>query len=343
LKPNTVRRPRHALGRSLDRAASLAALASSLAIAAVHTPALAAARAYPAKPIQLVVPFTAGGSADSIARILAQKLGDRLGQTVVVDNRPGAGTIVGAAYVAKAAPDGYTLLASSGSTFTVNPAIQAHLPYDPQKSFEPLAMTGSTGLILLANRDVPIGNLKAFVAAAQAAPAKYSYASFGAGTTAHFAAEALLHVTGTRLLHVPYKGSAPAMNDLIGGQVQYSVDTVTAAVPMVRAGKVKAIAVLTAKRSALLPDVPTAAESGYPGLDESTWLAVVAPKGLPPDVKAKLQKVLADVMADPDTRKRLVANGTDPTYATGAQVEAQIARELPQMRATAQRANIRLD
>ncbi|WP_317925700.1 Bug family tripartite tricarboxylate transporter substrate binding protein, partial [Cupriavidus sp. TA19] len=180
--------------------------ACSLAAAAVLAPHPAAAQGggYPSKPIQLVLPFPPGGATDLVGRTIARKLGERLGQTVVVENRPGAGTVVAASYVAKSAPDGYTLMATSGTTFTVNPAVYARLPYDPQKNFEPIGLIGSTGLVLLANRDVPVNNLREFVSAVKAQPGKYSYGSFGAGTTAHFAGEELLNLTGTKLLHVPY-------------------------------------------------------------------------------------------------------------------------------------------
>jgi tripartite-type tricarboxylate transporter receptor subunit TctC len=318
---------------------ALAVVACSLAAGA----SLAFADTFPSKPIQLVIPFPPGGATDVIGRLVGKKLGDKLGQTVVIDNRPGAGTIVGASYVAKAAPDGYTLLASSGTTFSVNPAIHAKLPYDPVKSFEPIGFTGRTGLILLANKDQPVSNLKQLVAAAKAQPGKLTYGSFGSGTTAQFAGEMLFNLAGVKLLHVPYKGSAPAMTDLIGGQIPFTVDTVAAAIPQVKSGKVKAIAVTTAKRSTLLPDVPTAAEAGYPGIDADTWLALVAPRGLPPEVKQKLEKALAEVMADPDTRKALTNAGFEPLDGNGAAVSAQIAKELPLMRATAQRANITAD
>ncbi|NYH98218.1 tripartite-type tricarboxylate transporter receptor subunit TctC [Cupriavidus plantarum] len=303
----------------------------------------AMAQAYPSKPIQLVIPFPPGGATDVIGRLVGKKLGEKLGQSVVIDNRPGAGTIVGAGFAAKAAPDGYTLFLSSGTTFTVNPAIHPKLPYDPVKSFEPIGLTGRTGLILLANRDVPVNDLKQLVASAKAAPGKYSYGTFGAGTTAQFAGEMLFNLAGIKLLHVPYKGSAPAMTDLIGGQIPFTIDTVAAAIPQVRGGKVKAIAVTTAKRSQLLPNVPTVAEAGYPGLDADTWLALVAPRGLPADVKQKLEGALAAAMADADTRKQLLDAGFEPSYASGAAVSALIARELPLMRATAQRANITAD
>lgn len=321
--------------------AKFAHLVAACCLAAASTATLA--QAWPSKPIQLVIPFPPGGATDVIGRLVGKKLGDRLGQTVVIENRAGAGTIVGASYVAKAAPDGYTLLISSGTTFTVNPAIHARLPYDPVKSFDPIGLTGRTGLILLANRNAPVSNLKEWVAAAKAAPGKYSYGSFGTGTTAHFAGEMLQHATGTKLLHVPYKGSAPAMTDLIGGQIPYTVDTVAAAVPQVKGGKVKAIAVTTARRSALLPDVPTVAESGYAGINADTWLALVGPRGMPAEVKGKLEKALAEVMADPDTRDKLLAAGFEPSFGSAAELAELINKELPVMRAVAQRANITAD
>jgi tripartite-type tricarboxylate transporter receptor subunit TctC len=294
---------------------------------------------YPSRPIQLVIPFPPGGATDVAGRLLAKALEAKLGQPVMADNRAGGGTVIGASFVAKAPPDGHTLLVSSGTTFTVNPAIQPKLPYDPVKSFEPVGLLARTGLILLANKDVPASNPKEFVALAKASPGKVAFASFGNGSTAHFTGELLAHITGTQLMHVPYKGSAPAMTDLMGGQVPFAVDTVAAAIPQLKGGKIKAIAVTTAKRSALLPEVPTFAESGY-NLDADTWLAVVAPRGLPPAVKAKLEKALSEVMAQPEVRDRLLASGFEPGYQNGAAVEALIQKEMPLMRETAQRAHI---
>lgn len=298
--------------------------------------------AYPARPVSLVIPFPPGGATDVVGRLIGKTLGEKLGQPVVADNRAGAGTIIGAGYVAKAPADGYTLLISSGTTFTVNPAIQPKLPYDPVKSFEPIGIVGRTGLILLAHKDVPANNPKEFVALAKASPGKYSYASFGTGTTSQFAGELVLHATGTQLVHIPYKGSAPAMTDLMGGQVPFSVDTVSAAIAQLKTGKIKAIAVTTAKRSALLPNVPTFAESGF-AVDADTWIAVVAPRGLPPAVKAKLEKALADTVASAEVRDKLAAAGLEPRFLDGAAVGALIEKELPVMRAIALRANIRAE
>ena len=327
----------------LDRRSSLALFAAALVGSAFGTAQPARAEGFPAKPVQLIVPFPPGGAVDIVGRLLSKKLGDRLGQPVVIENKAGAGTVVGAAYVANAPADGYTLLISSGSTFTVNPALQAKLPYDPVKSYEPIGMVARVPLILLANREVPVGNLKQLITAVQRTPDKYSYGSFGNGTTGHFAAELTWSAAGIKLMHVPYRGSAPAMADLMGGQIPFTIDTVAAALPQLKAGKIKAIAVTGATRATQLPDVPTVAESGFAGFAADSWLAVVAPRGLPAEAKAKLHKALAETLADADIRSKLVASGLEPAYAPGDAVLAQIEDELPRMRAIAQRAQIRAE
>jgi len=317
------------------------ALASCLGLASLT--ASAAEPAFPSRPVTLVIPFPPGGATDVNGRIIGQRLSKELGQPVVIENRAGAGTIIGASYVSKATPDGYTLLVSSGTTFTVNPAIRPNLPYDPVKGFEPIGIAGRLALILLANSEVPVKTVKQFVDYVKASPGKYSYASYGTGTTSHFAGETILHAAGLKMTHVPYKGSAPAMTDLMGGQVAFSVDTVSAAIPQLKSGKIKAIAVTTAKRSTLLPDVPSLAESGYPDIDMDSWLILAAPKGLPPEAKTRLEKALAATMADPDTRARLSAQGLEPVYSNAAAASELINRELPVMRAVAARANITAD
>ncbi|HSV60134.1 MAG TPA: tripartite tricarboxylate transporter substrate binding protein [Variovorax sp.] len=318
----------------------MACLASTLLGA---PPAAAQPAAYPNRPITLVVPFPPGGSADTVGRLVGQQLSNELGQPVIVDNRPGAGTAIAAGLVAKAPADGYTLLISSGSTFTANPAIRSNLPYDTVKSFDPIAIVARIPLVVLANKDVRVNNVKEFVAAIKAAPDKYSYASFGAGTTSHFTGEIVLHAIGGKMLHVPYKGSAPAMTDLIGGQVPFAVDTVTAAIPQLKGDKVKAIAVTTAKRSSQLPDVPTFAEAGYPEVNADTWIMIVAPKGAPAAVRDRLEKTLAKIVAIAQVQTALKAQGAEPNFAGSRESAAQIEQELPLMRAVAQRANIRAD
>jgi tripartite-type tricarboxylate transporter receptor subunit TctC len=327
----------------LPLVARMALLCCSLGFGAMPLASLAADTGFPARAVTLVIPFPPGGATDVNGRVIAQKLGKELGQPVVIENRGGAGTVVGASYVAKSAPDGYTLLLSSGSTFTVNPAIRSNLPYDPVKSFEPIGIAGRVALILLANSEVPVQTVKQFVDYVKAAPGKYSYGSFGTGTTAQFAGETMLHATGLKMTHIPYKGSAPAMTDLMGGQIPFSIDTVSAAVPQLKSGKIKAIALTTAKRSALLPDVPTFAESGYPDVDMDSWLMLAAPKGVPADVKARLEKALAATIADPETKNKLLAAGLEPSYSSAAASVELINRELPIMRAVAARASITAD
>ncbi|MFO6418708.1 Bug family tripartite tricarboxylate transporter substrate binding protein [Hylemonella sp. W303a] len=331
------------VSQATRRAAGLVC-AFAVSVLSLMVPATALAQAaWPSRPITLVVPFPPGGSADTIGRLIGKRLADELGQSVVIDNRPGAGTAVGAGYVAKAPADGYTLLVSSGSTFTANPAIRPNLPYDSVKSFDPIAIVGRIPLILLANKNEPVSTVQEFVAALKAAPDKYTYASFGSGTTSHFTAEIVLHAVGAKALHVPYKGSAPAMTDLIGGQVPFSFDTVTAAIPQVKGGKVKPIAVTSAKRSSQLPDVPTFAEAGYPQINADTWIMFVAPKGTPAPVLGKLEKAIAKILSTTEAKEALAAQGAEPAFAGAAASAAQIARELPLMREVAQRANIQAD
>jgi tripartite-type tricarboxylate transporter receptor subunit TctC len=301
----------------------------------------AQAQAFPAKPITLVVPFPPGGATDVVARMLGSKLGEKLGQTIVIDNRAGAGTVVGASFVAHAPADGYTLLISSGSTFTINPALNPKLPYDPVKSFDPIGLIGRTPLILIANAAVPVDNLKQLVTATKASPDKYVYGSFGQGTTAHFAGELMWRELGVRLTHVPYKGSAPAMNDLVGGQIPFSVDTITAAMPQIKAGKIKPIAVTSATRAPQLANVPTVAENGYPGFAAESWLGVFLPRGAPEAARTRLQNALAETLKDADLHAKLVTNGVRPGYEPPAAVTTLIEQELPRMRAIAQRAGIR--
>ena len=325
------------------RSAARLALASSLAMLALAVLPVAAQEAFPARPITLIIPFPPGGSADVLGRLIGKRLADDLGQPIVIDNRPGAGTAVGAGAVAKAKADGYTLLLSSGSTFTVNPAIRTNLPYDPVRSFDPIAIVARIPLILIAHKDVPVNKVQEFAAATKAQPDKYSYASFGSGTTSHFTAEIVLQALGVKLVHVPYKGSAPAMTDLIGGQVPYSFDTVTAALPHLKSGKIKAIAVTTGKRASQLPNVPTFAEAGYPQVNADTWVMFAAPKGTPVAVRSKLEQALAKMLATPEARAAILAQGAEPSFSPAVAAVAQIDQELPLMRAVARRANIQPD
>lgn len=316
-------------------------IAACAAVGLAMAGGAAQAAGYPERPIQLVVPFPPGGAGDVLGRIIAKRLGQELNQTVIVENRAGAGTILGAQYVAKAAPDGYTLLISSGTTFTVNPAVYDKLPYDPAKDFQPVGMVGRAALIIVANANEPYADVKGLVAAANKAGDKFSYGSFGIGTVSHFAGEMFQEAAGTRMTHIPYKGSSPAMTDLIGGQIPILFDTVVAALPQIKSGKIKPIAVTTAQRSSFLPDVPTVAEAGYADVAMDTWIGIFTPRGAPPEVVSKLDRALAAALADKDTRTQLQATGFEPTPMDAAGVAAVIAQETPRFAQIAKRAGIK--
>ena len=303
-----------------------------------------AAPAFPDKPISLVVPYPPGGAADVLGRIVARHLQAQLpGSTVVIDNKAGAGTVVGAQAVAQAAPDGHTLLISSNTTWTMNPALKAKLPYDTLKSFESIGTLGGIPLVLLVNPATPATTVKELVALAKAQPGKLNYASFGIGSSSHFAGEMFKAAAGVDLNHVPYKGSAPAMQDLIGGQVPISFDTNIASVPQMKAGKIKALAVTTAKRIANAPEVPTLAESGLAGFELSAWVSFVAPRGLPDAVRVTLVKALADAVATPAMQADLAKAGLEVGYEPPAMFETRVNRELPMMRELVRKANITVD
>ncbi|WP_458217856.1 Bug family tripartite tricarboxylate transporter substrate binding protein [Paracidovorax citrulli] len=298
---------------------------------------------YPQRPIKLIVPFAAGGATDVLARLLAADMGEKLGQAVVVENKPGGGTMVGAALTANAPPDGYTLLLAASTTLTLNPVIRQNLPYDPLKSFTPIGQVADMALVLVAGPATKVMTLKELVAQAKAAPDQFSYGSFGAGSSVHFGGEMLKSAAGIRMVHVPFNGSAPNLTALAGGQVQVAVDTIVASLPLIKGGKIRPIAVLSPQRLPALPQVPTVAESGYPGFQMGTWFALVAPAGVPDGTRAKLEKVLADVANAPQLKSRMAALGLTPDHANGAAVTARIEKELPQMRAVAARSNIKAD
>lgn len=316
---------------------------SSLLLALALAACPLAVSAFPDKPVTLVVPYPPGGATDTVGRIVAKGLAQRLGQPVIVDNKAGAGTVIGAAAVAKAPPDGHTLLISSNTTFTVNPALKPGLAYDPLKSFESIGLIGTSPLVLLANPALPAAGVRELVALAKARPGTLAYGSFGSGTTSHIAGEMFKAMAGIELLHVPYKGSAPAMTDLIGGQVQLTFDTNVAALPMLQAGKVKALAVTSAKRSPSLPQVPTIAEAGFADYEMVPWIAIVAPRGLPAPVRETLVKALADTLADPGLRGELQKAGVDVAYQPSAVYDARVAKELPLLRAFVHKAKITAD
>lgn len=304
-------------------------------------PLMASAQNYPAKPITMVVPFPPGGSTDVIGRLFAAKLGERLGQTVVVENKPGANTSIGAVAVARAAPDGYTFMITGAPTFTLNPLLYSNLNYDPIKSYEYVAIAGSTPFVILTNPQTGIGAVADITSKSAAQP--LSFGSFGNGSTPHIAGESLAQRTGAKLLHVPYRGSAPAMTDLIGNQIPLSIDTLVAGLPQIKAGKARAVALTGNARSPLVPDVPTVAESGVTGYDFETWFGVVLPHGTPAPIVSRLSKEIQAVMAEPDTRAKLQDLGFDATYQDPAAFRRKVETELERNVAIIKAAGIKPD
>jgi tripartite-type tricarboxylate transporter receptor subunit TctC len=296
--------------------------------------------AFPDKPITLIVPYPPGGATDILARKLAGPMGQRLGQAVVVENKAGAGTAIGAVALAKSAPDGYTLLISSNTTFTVNAALKKTLPYDPQKDFESIGLIGTSPLVLLAHPKVAANNVKELLSLAKADPKGLNFGSFGVGTSAHMAGEMFKVMTGANMVHVAYRGSAPAMTDLIGGQIPLSFDTSVAAMPQMATGKVKAIAVTTRQRSPQMPQVPTVAEAGFPDYEMVPWIGFVGRRGMSPEVSGKLSKALKDSLSDPAVKAELQKVGLDVLFQPGSVYDSKVAQELPLLRAYVHRANI---
>jgi tripartite-type tricarboxylate transporter receptor subunit TctC len=278
------------------------------------------AQAYPAKPIRLVVPFPPGGSTDIIARIVAQKLSERLGQQVVVENRGGAGGTIGAEAVAKAPPDGYTLVVGTTSTHAVAPSVYGKIGYDPVKDFAPISLVAVTPYLLVVNPSVDVKSLQEFVAYVKARPGKLNYASAGTGSTTHLAMEMLKSAAELYIVHIPYNGNGPAGTAVIGGQVEILFGSLPAVLPQAKAGRVRPLAVGTPKRSPSLPEVPTVAESGYPGFDASLWLAIMAPAGTPAPIVDRLQREIHAVIASPETAEALNKAGAEPITSTPAEL-----------------------
>ncbi len=272
--------------------------------------ATCASAAYPDHPIRLVVPYPAGGAADTVARILAAPLGTKLGQTIVVDNRPGASGVIGAGTVAKAAPDGYTLLLDA-TAHSVNPSLQPKLPYDTAKDFAPISLVVLVPNLLVVPPNSPFNSPKDIVARAKATPGKLTYASAGSGTAQHLAAELFRQQSGLNMLHVPYKGGAPALSDLMGGQVDMMFSNMAASYPLVSGKKLRVLATTGAKRSPTLPDVPTISESGLPGYQVYEWNGLFAPAGTSAEIIEKINKATIEVLAQPAIKERLAAIGAE--------------------------------
>ena len=305
-----------------------ALIAVTAGATAVATAPAAHAQAYPTKPVKLVVPFPPGGSLDMAGRLIAQKLTETWGQSVVVENKPGAGGNIGADMVAKSPADGYTILLGALSTHAVNPNLYKSMPYDAARDFAPITMIAVTPNVLVVNAASPVNNVKEFVAYTKANPGKLSFGSGSNGSAGHLAGELYKVETSTDSVHIPFKGGAPATQALLAGDTQFMFDNLANAMAQVKAGKLKALAVTTAKRSPLVPDLPTMAEAGLPGFDISTWYGLFAPAGTPPAIVAKWNADVTKILNSPDVRDRLVADGAQPTPTTPEQFQKFIADEL---------------
>jgi tripartite-type tricarboxylate transporter receptor subunit TctC len=295
----------------------------AVALIVALLPALAAAE-YPDKPIRLIVPFPPGGGADNLARLVMPKVADRLGATIYIDNKPGAGGNVGAESVARAAPDGYTLLYGTNGTHGINPSLYSHLPFDPVKDFVPVAPMTQIAALLIVNPELPVKSVAELIRYAKAHPGKVNFASAGNGTTSHLAGEMLKTMAGIDIVHVPYRGGALAAVDLMSGQVQMMIDVMPNAYPLAKEGKVRGIAVTTAERFPGAPEYPTFAESGLPGFEISAWDGVFAPAGTPEPIVAKLNAAIRQALDDPQLRSALIARGARPVPATPEQFARRV-------------------
>jgi tripartite-type tricarboxylate transporter receptor subunit TctC len=310
----------------IQRAAGLLFAALSLAPAA----ALAQAEWPAAKTITYVVPFTAGGSTDIVGRILSNKLQESLHQSVVVDNKPGQAGGIGAAYVAKAAPDGYTLFGGTISTHAINASLYKKLPYDPMKDFEPVSLVGRLPNVLIVNSQLGVNSVAELIALLKKDESKRTFASSGAGTSTHLAGEMFADMIGVKLTHVPYKGTPPAMTDVASGLVPFMFDQVTAALPLVKSGRLKLLAVTTGKRIALVPELPTMIESGVPGFEMSSWQAVYAPKGTPKPIVQRLNAEIVKALKQPDVQAKLSGQlAMEIVGSTPEELRDHMAREIP--------------
>jgi len=284
----------------------------SVTIFALASTSLATlAQTYPAKPIRFVVPFAAGGSTDMVARAIGPRLTEILGQTVIVDNRPGGGTVIGTESVARSAPDGYTFLIVP-APFTINPSLLGKLPYDALNDFTPITLINTTPLVVVVNPSVPARNVKELIALARAKPDMLNYGSSGTGGSNHLAGELFKSMTGVKMLHIPYKGNAPALTDLVGGHVDLIFNGLTSAYPMIKSGRIRALAVTSIRRSSVLPELPTLDESGLKGFEATAWNGLAGPARTPPEIVDRLATSIAKILGNPEIRERLKSEGSDP-------------------------------
>ena len=309
------------------------------ALALLGSVTMAAAQdAFPTRPVSLVIPFPAGGSTDLVGRIVAEKMSSLLGQQIVVDNRGGAGGNVGSAVVAKAEPDGYTILMGTVATHAINPALYKKMPYDPVADFAPISLLVVVPNVLVVNPDFPAQNVQELIALAKEKPGELSYASSGNGTPLHLSGELFKSMAGVDIVHVPYKGAGPALIDVMGGHVPIMFDNLPSSTEHIKAGKLRGLAVTTAERAPSMPDLPTIAESGLPGYETYTWNALFAPAGTPPEVIAKLNEAAVAAVKDPAVQAKLADVGASVVGSTpeelGEHVKAEMAKWAPVVKAS---------
>jgi len=313
------------------------------ALAAALVAGSAFAQQYPSKPLRVIVPWPPGQATDLAARLVAQKVSELIGQPIVADNRPGAGGIIGTEAVAKAAPDGYMLLAGSSGPLSINPLLQK-TPYDPEKSFAPISLIATVPYVLVTAPNFPASSARELIALVRANPGKYTFASSGTGATTHLITEVFNFRANLQAVHVPYKGSGPSLTDVMGGQVAYTIETMAAVVSNVRAGRLKALAITSAQRNAALPDVPTVAEAAdMPGFDMNAWIGYLAPAGTPGEIVNRLSGEVQKALASPDVRERYATLGLNPTSTTPEELAKLMRDESVRYADIIKRANIKLE
>jgi tripartite-type tricarboxylate transporter receptor subunit TctC len=314
-----------------------------MALASVALSPAAKAQNYPDKPVRIIVPFAAGGGSDTAGRAIAQKLQEKLGQSFVVENRTGAGGSIGATQAARAAPDGYTLLLGSSSEIAQYPNVKADIPYNPEKDFVPIAAVATVPLALVVKQDLPVKSVQELLDYARKNPKKLNYGSAGPGSTTHLAVALFTSMTKTDMVHVPYKGSAPVITDLLAGTLDLSISTMPAVLPHANGGKIKVLAVSTAQRAKALPDVPTIQEAGVKGYETGLWTGLLAPAGTPAEIVATLNKAVNEALATDDMKALLAKQGAEPSGGTAEEFAALIKQDLAIWKDVAQKNNIKID
>jgi tripartite-type tricarboxylate transporter receptor subunit TctC len=318
---------------------SVAAVLATLGLA----DAASAQGAYPAKPIRMIVPFPPGGGTDILSRLVAIKLTESVGWQIVVDNRGGAGGNIGLDAAAKAAPDGYTMVMGQTSNLTINPSLYSKLPYDSLKDFTPVSVVASSPIAFMVFAKAPYRTLNDLIVAGKAKPGEVTFATTGNGTVGHLTGELIQRVAGVRYVHVPYKGSAQAFPDLLGGRIGFFLASLETAIPQMKAGAIRTLAVTSAQRVPVLPDIPTVAESGYPGFETTTWYGILVPKGTPQPIVARLSTEIVKVLESADVRERMAANGGATIKPGPAAFDAQLKSELTKWSRVIREAGVKIE